>query len=201
MDSDDASQGISAMIVFISIILVSSIISGVVIGFAEKVFTETKTDAKENVPSVKGIVNIVVLEIFSLGANDEIHIVFELPYIESAVADDDLAWVVMCNPSGSNNVNFDEGDFILATDLDGDGICDVDDSDADGDGYSDDGDAFDNDPYQWADNDGDGWSNDNDECPSLASVLGNGCPDSDGDGWVDDGIDGQIDDCPEEWGT
>ena len=28
--------------------------------------------------------------------------------------------------------------------------------DADGDGYSDDGDAFDNDPYQWADNDGDG---------------------------------------------
>ena len=125
MDSDDASQGISAMIVFISIILVSSIISGVVIGFAEKVFTETKTDAKENVPSVKGIVNIVVLEIFSLGANDEIHIVFELPYIESAVADEDLAWVVMCNPSGSNNVNFDEGDFILATDLDGDGRTDL----------------------------------------------------------------------------
>ena len=35
--------------------------------------------------------------------------------------------------------------------------------DADGDGYSDDGDAFDADPYQWADNDGDGYpSNIND---------------------------------------
>ena len=35
--------------------------------------------------------------------------------------------------------------------------------DADGDGYSDDGDAFDDDPYQWADNDGDGYpSNVND---------------------------------------
>ncbi|MDP6906984.1 MAG: hypothetical protein QF440_06155 [Candidatus Thalassarchaeaceae archaeon] len=35
--------------------------------------------------------------------------------------------------------------------------------DGDGDGYSDDGDAFDNDPYQWADNDADGYpSNTND---------------------------------------
>ena len=50
---DDASQGISAMIVFIAIILMSSVISAVVIGFGEKVFSETKTDAQENVPSVK----------------------------------------------------------------------------------------------------------------------------------------------------
>ena len=34
----------------------------------------------------------------------------------------------------------------------------------------------------------------------MASTLDNGCPDSDGDGWVDDGIDGGVDDCPEEWG-
>ena len=35
--------------------------------------------------------------------------------------------------------------------------------DSDGDGYSDDGDQFDDDPYQWADNDGDGYpSNTND---------------------------------------
>ena len=88
----DASQGISAMIVFIAIILMSSVISAVVIGFGEKVFTETKTDAQENVPSIKGVVNIIVLEIFTLGTNDEIHIVFELPYIEAPVSDENVAW-------------------------------------------------------------------------------------------------------------
>ena len=118
---DDASQGISAMIVFIAIILMSSIISAVVIGFGEKVFANTKTDAKENTPSIKGIVYISVLEIFSLGANDEIHIVFKLPYIDNPVADEDVAWVVMCHPSGTTRVVFDEGDFTIATTLDGDG--------------------------------------------------------------------------------
>ena len=118
---DDASQGISAMIVFIAIILMSSIISAVVIGFGEKVFSNTKTDAQENVPSVKGIVHITVLEIFTLGANDEIHIVFDLPYIENPISDEDVAWVVMCNPTGTTRVAFDEGDFTIATELDGDG--------------------------------------------------------------------------------
>lgn len=118
---DDASQGISAMIVFIAIILMSSVISAVVIGFGEKVFSETKTDAQENVPSVKGIVNIIILEIFTLGPNDEVHIVFELPYIEAPVSDENVAWVVMCHPTGTNTVAFDEGDFTIATELDGDG--------------------------------------------------------------------------------
>jgi len=123
--NDDASQGISAMIVFIAIILMSSIISGVVIGFGEKVFSETKTDAQENVPSVKGVVNIVVLEIFSLGAVDEIHIVFELPFIETSISDENVGWVVMCHPETSQRMAFDEGDFTLATDLEGDGQTDA----------------------------------------------------------------------------
>lgn len=122
---DDASQGISAMVLFIAIILMSSVIAGVVIGFGGKIFSETKNDAQENVPSVKGVVNIVVLEIFTLGANDEIHIVFELPYIEHSIGDDAVAWVIMCHPTGSNSVSFDEGDFTLATELDGDGLTDL----------------------------------------------------------------------------
>ena len=112
-------------------------------------------------------------------------------------------------------------DMIGCIDSDGDGWSDdgdaVDDNptqweDADGDGFGDnpsgtEWDACTNRPgtstldrFGCPDNDGDGWSNDNDECPSLASILDNGCPDSDGDGWVDDGIDGEVDDCPEEWG-
>ena len=44
--NDDASQGISAMVLFIAIILMSSVIAGVVIGFGEKIFSETKNDAQ-----------------------------------------------------------------------------------------------------------------------------------------------------------
>ena len=130
MNSDNASQGISAMIIFVSIILMCSIISAVVIGFGEKVFAETKTDAQENIPSFKGIVNIVVFEISSLGADDELHLVFELPYIEQSIGDTNVAWVVMCFPTnqggGRQTMHFDEGDFSLATELDGDGLTAVD---------------------------------------------------------------------------
>ncbi len=120
--SEDASQGISSMVVFIAIVLMSSIISGVIVGFGGKVFSATKTDAEQNVPSLKGIVNIMVLEISSLGvATDEIHIVFELPYVENVVGDEDVSWVVMCHPTGTTNVHFDEGNFDRATELDGDG--------------------------------------------------------------------------------
>ena len=98
------------MIIFVSIILMCSIISAVVIGFGEKVFAETKTDAQENIPSFKGIVNIVVFEISSLGADDELHLVFELPYIEQSIGDTNVAWVVMCFPTnqggGSSNYAF-----------------------------------------------------------------------------------------------
>ena len=130
MNSDNASQGISAMIIFVSIILMCSIISAVVIGFGEKVFAETKTDAQENIPSFKGIVNIVVFEISSLGADDELHLVFELPYIEQSIGDTKVAWVVMCFPTnqggGRQTMHFDEGDFSLATELDGDGLTAAD---------------------------------------------------------------------------
>ena len=130
VNSDDASQGISAMIIFVSIILMCSIISAVVIGFGEKVFAETKTDAQENIPSFKGIVNIVVFEISSLGADDELHLVFELPYIEQNIGDTNVAWVVMCFPTnqggGRQTMHFDEGDFSLATELDGDGLTAAD---------------------------------------------------------------------------
>jgi len=113
-------------------------------------------------------------------------------------------------------------DLIGCPDADGDGWSDegdeVDDNptqweDYDDDGYGDNpsGTEWDackerpgtstGDRFGCPDNDGDGWSNDNDECPSLASELSNGCPDSDGDGWVDGGGEGEVDDCPNNWGT
>ena len=82
--------------------------------------------------------------------------------------------------------------------------------DADGDGYSDDGDAFDDDPYQWADNDGDGFpSNVND--PRDPNPYGGidyfdenptQWDDSDGDGYGDNpsGPNGDsFPDDPSQW--
>ena len=127
--SDNAEVGTSAMIIFIALILVSSIISALIIGVGENIFVKTKNGAQQNIPTFKGITNVVVLEISNLGATDEIHIVFELPYVEQAVAEEDLAWVLMCVPGnqggGQNTIYFDEGNFQFATTLDGDGLTDL----------------------------------------------------------------------------
>ena len=70
-EMDSAEVGTSAMIIFIALILVSSIMSAIIIGFGENVFKRSKADAEQNSSSMNGIVVVVVLEIFSLGANDE----------------------------------------------------------------------------------------------------------------------------------
>lgn len=122
-EMDSAEVGTSAMIIFIALILVSSIMSAIILGFGENVFKRSKADAEQNSSSMNGIVVVVVLEIFSLGVNDELHIVFELPYVENTVIEEDLSWVFMCfPPTGEVRVQFDEGDFSLATDLGGDGL-------------------------------------------------------------------------------
>ena len=126
--SNNAEVGSSAMIVFIALILVSSIISSLIIGVGENIFSQTKTGAQQNIPTLKGITNVIVLEIFDLGATDEIHIVFELPYVEHPVLEEDLAWVLMCvpiQPTVQDTIFFDEGNFQFATALDGDGLTDL----------------------------------------------------------------------------
>ena len=129
IETDNAEVGTSAMIIFIALVLVSSITSAIIIGVGENVFTLSKNDADQNIPSAKGITNVVVLEVFTLGAVDEIHIVFELPYIEQPLSDEDLLWNILCVPSNQptarDTIRLDEGNFELATTLDGDGRTDL----------------------------------------------------------------------------
>ena len=88
------------------------------------------------------------------------------------------------------------------TDLDEDGVDDVDDdfpldasevSDRDGDGVGDAGDAFPDDPTEWADSDGDGVGDNADDLPLDPSATS----DRDGDGVADE-LDALPDD-PDEW--
>ena len=116
-----AEAGTSAMIIFIGLVMVSSIVSALILGMGANIFTEAKSDAQQNTPNIQGIVNIAVLEIFDLGATDQLHIVFELPYVGDAVADTSVSWVMMCLPTGGNRVLFDQGDFTPATTIQGDG--------------------------------------------------------------------------------
>ena len=116
-----AEAGTSAMIIFIGLVIVSAIVSGLILGVGANIFSEAKSDAQQNTPNIQGIIHISVLEISSLGANDQLHIVFELPYVGDAVADTSVSWVMMCLPTGGNNVVFDQGDFTPATTMLGDG--------------------------------------------------------------------------------
>ena len=122
-EDESAEVGTSAMIIFIALILVSSIVSAIIIGIGGDAFSQSKTDASRNTPSMKGIVHINVLEIFSLAVTDEIHIVFELPYVEAVVPEENLSWNLFCQ--SGNNLVFDHGDFQFATTLDGDGLTDL----------------------------------------------------------------------------
>lgn len=117
-----ASVGINAMVVFIAIILASSVIGALLVGVADTVFTRPKADAQRSTSTFNGITNVLVLEITALAATDEIHIVFDLPYIEQALPEEDLSWVLMCLPTGETRIQFDEGDFQPATTLDGNGF-------------------------------------------------------------------------------
>jgi len=116
-----AEAGTSAMIIFIGLVMVSAIVSALILGVGANIFTEAKSDAQQTTPNIQGIVNVVVLEVANVGANDQIHIVFELPYVGNPVADTSVSWVMMCLPDGNNNVVFDQGDFSPATTMQGDG--------------------------------------------------------------------------------
>jgi hypothetical protein len=66
--------------------------------------------------------------------------------------------------------------------------------DADGDGWSDEGDAFPDDPLQWKDTDEDGYGDNpigvnRDDCPNDngdSTMDRQGCPDADGNGYSDE---------------
>ncbi len=119
---ENAEIGIGAMIIFIAIILASAIVSAVLVKSVENIFSRQKSDAQQSSISFNGMVNVLIIDITALGGTDEIHMVFDLPYIADNLHESDLSWVLMCLPTGETRMQFDEGQFRFATTLDGDGL-------------------------------------------------------------------------------
>ncbi|MBT3772389.1 MAG: hypothetical protein HOB52_03955 [Euryarchaeota archaeon] len=122
MKNENAEIGISAMIIFIAILIASAVVSAVIVRSVDTIFSRPKSDAQQSVTTFNGMVNVLSIDISALGGTDEIHLVFDLPYIADDLHESDLSWVLMCSATGETRMQFDEGHFQLATTLDGDGL-------------------------------------------------------------------------------
>lgn len=115
-----------------------------------------------------------------------------------------LSYGLEVSPGGGHLGAGCGGDVLVwELDDDGDGVPNLEDDcpqeagnstfdvvgcpDSDGDSWSDNGDAFPNDPTEWEDPDGDGIGSNSDDCPLTwgNATDAPGCPDLDGDGYSD----------------
>ena len=117
---DERSEvGTSSMIMFITLIIASAIISVTMVSATELMFAKQKDDASNSGDSFGGIIYPVILQVTTLGATDTLLLTFELHYIQAQVPDVNVGWTFLCPAAGS--IQFDSGDFSLATTLAGDG--------------------------------------------------------------------------------
>lgn len=132
------SAGISSMIVFIALILVSATISILVIQFGQELFNDSGQDGQdtENIIYGKIIVSNVIITAIEFDEGDQdgdgdedepvqstVQITFELSPGAPKIDDDDVKWAVLCEneiqPAGVRWSN--EGNLESVTDATGDG--------------------------------------------------------------------------------
>ena len=128
--NNSASVGISAMIVFVALILVSAVISIVIGSIGQEIFEESNTDASKTDDIIYGkifIISAVISAIELDGNNEPMHanilVSLELSPGASIVDDDMVKWTVLCpneiNPDVERWTN--EGNLEAATTASGDG--------------------------------------------------------------------------------
>lgn len=123
VNSDERAEvGVGALIMFIAFMIAAVVVSSSIIQGTEKLFSQSKSDGQASTQPFNGIVHVVRLEIWALGGTDEIAVTFELPYQGQPLPEDDLSWVLMCTYAASTAIEFDQGQFQLATTLAGDGL-------------------------------------------------------------------------------
>jgi len=127
---DDASAGISSMIIFIALVLVSAVVAIVLITFGQELFQNSSSDAEDtsNVMYGKIIISNAVITAIDLDANENptyanIQITLELSPGAPTVADEDIKWSVLCQNENQPNRDrwSNDGNLEAATTANGDG--------------------------------------------------------------------------------
>ena len=127
---DDASAGISAMIIFIALVLVSAVVAIVLVTFGQELFQNTSSDAQDtnNVMYGKIIISSAIITAIDFDANEDptyanIRVTLELSPGAPTVSDEDIKWSVLCqneeDPRRDRWAN--DGDLEAVTTANGDG--------------------------------------------------------------------------------
>ncbi len=129
--NNSASAGISAMIVFVALILVSAVISIVIVSLGQEIFQDSNTDASKTDNIIYGkifVISAVISAIELDGNNEPMHanilVSLELSPGASTVDDDMVKWAVLCPVENGNAFDdrwTNEGNLEAATTASGDG--------------------------------------------------------------------------------
>ena len=122
--NNSASAGISAMIIFVALVLVSAVVSITIVSFGQQIFKSTQDDAEktENVIYGKIIVSSVIITAIEFDNNDEpnyavLQVTMELSPGAPTVEDDLVKWAVFCENGADDRFTrwSNEGDLESAT--------------------------------------------------------------------------------------
>lgn len=117
-----AAIGIGAMIVFIALVLVAAVASAVIIQTGEKLqqnAQQTGSDVQQEIGGKITIIAIIAGANVGVTGADEIDITFELAAGSEPMLVTTVYWSIICNPVGATNAVIMDGDFLLASNLQG----------------------------------------------------------------------------------
>ena len=130
MPNDFASVGISAMITFIALVLVSAVISIALVSIGQEIFQSSQTDSSktENIIYGKVIITSAVITVIEFDANNDpiqanLFIALELSPGAPTIDDDLMKWMVLCpNENDESSARWtNEGNLESVTTATGDG--------------------------------------------------------------------------------
>ena len=96
--SETAELALGALIIFIAIMITSTIMASVLLLIVETTFRNSQEHSLTQSENLNGIIQVNRFELseYSNPGNDELYLVFELPYILNEVSDLDVVWSLLC---------------------------------------------------------------------------------------------------------
>jgi hypothetical protein len=120
--SETAELALGALITFIAIMITSAIMASVLLLIVETTFSNSQEHSVAQSENLNGLLQISRFELseYSDPGNDELYLVFELPYILNDISDIDVVWSLLCK--GTTAIQYISGDFDTATEISDDGL-------------------------------------------------------------------------------